>query len=444
MQSISSLPEAQRIQLVNSLTQWEAEQLLYDWEAWARPNQLPPPAEWYIWLLLSGRGFGKTRVGAELVIKWAKAGYSPIALVGKTKADVRDTMIELGESSILKVSPPWFKPEYEPSKRRVTWPNGVVAVIYSGDEPDELRGPQHAKAWVDELAKFKYAEEAWDNLMFGLRTGDKPQAVVTTTPRPIKIIKDIIKDPGTVVTRGHTLDNKANLAPTFLKYILDKYQGTRLGRQELDGEILDDNPGALWKRGQIDALRARQCPTLMRVAVGVDPEASNTEDSAETGIIVAGCAMVNDKLHGYVLDDLSIRESPNKWAMAAVTGYYKHKADTIVAEVNQGGDMVESTIHVADPDVPVKKIHASRGKFTRAEPVSALYEQGRVHHIGFFPDLEDQLCEWVPGNTSPDRLDALVHVLTELMLQESEPEEHEEIVIYDPLSEVERELNLGM
>lgn len=410
------LPEADRIKTIQSLSNKEAESLLYDWEFWARESQMPPDWDWYIWLILSGRGFGKTRIGNEQVINWARAGFNPIALVGQTKADVRDTIIELGESALLRISPPWFYPEYEPSKRRVTWPNGVVGIVYSGDEPDQLRGPQHAKAFVDELAKFKYPKETWDNLMFGLRVGENPQAVVATTPRPIKIIKELLEDKRVAVTRGHTLENRGNLAPEFLRYVLEKYEHTRLGRQELEGQILDDNPGALWKRSQIDDLRVRQHPTLIRIAVGVDPEASNTEESAETGIIVAGIALVNGQMHGFVLDDLSLRDTPSGWATAAITGYYKFRADRIVAEVNQGGDMVESTIHTVDPNTPVKKIHASRGKVTRAEPIAALGEQGRLHHVGFFSELEDQLCEWQPGDKSPDRLDAYVHVLTELML----------------------------
>jgi phage terminase large subunit-like protein len=418
--------EGARQRVIGKLSNQAAEELIYDWSYRARLKQLPPEWDWYIWLLLSGRGGGKTRTGAELVRTWAKEGYSPIALVGKTKADVRDTMVEVGESSILRVSPPWDMPQYEPSKRRLTWRNGVVGIIYSGDEPDELRGPQHQKAWVDELAKFKKAQESWDNLMFGLRMGKAPQAVVTTTPRPIQIIKDLIRDERTAdhptgrvaVTLGHTLENAKNLAPDFLKYIMRKYEGTRLGRQELAGEILDDNPNALWQRGQIDELRVTNHPALARVVVAIDPEATDTEDSAETGIIVAGIAPYMGSLHGYILADLTLRGSPNQWATAAVTGYYRNMADKIIGEVNNGGDMVGNTVKMIDASVPFKAVHASRGKYTRAEPVSALYEQGRVHHVGFFPDLEDQLCEWVPGDTSPDRLDALVWAITELMLEE--------------------------
>jgi phage terminase large subunit-like protein len=412
--SVASLPEAERRKLLNKLSQKEAMALLYDWEFWARPNQLIPPGDWFLWLLLTGRGFGKTRTGAENVCIFAKQGYTPIALVGQTKADVRDTMIEVGDSSILRISPPWFKPEYEPSKRRLTWPNGVIGIIYSGDEPDQLRGPQHAKAWVDELSKFRYPEDTWDNLEFGMRVGDKPQVIVSTTPRPIPIIKALVKDPSAVVTRGTSYENQANLSPSFIGRILGRYEGTRLGRQELRGEILEDNPDALWRRQAIDELRVRQNPPCSRVVVGVDPEATSGENSAETGIVVAGSAMQDGKLQGYVLDDLSIRASPNGWASAVITAYYKHKADLVIAEDNNGGEMVEYTIRSVDSKVPVKRIHASRGKYTRAEPISALYEQQKIHHVGFFSDLEDQMCEWVPGDKSPDRLDALVWSLTEL------------------------------
>ncbi len=434
------LPEQERQKAINSLSQKEAEALIYDWEFWARPKQLPPAWDWYIWLLLSGRGGGKTRTGAELTIKWAKEGFSPIALVGQTKADVRDTMVEVGDSSILKISPPWFRPEYESSKRRLTFPNGALAIIYSGDEPDQLRGPQHQKAWVDEISKFKYPQDTWDNLMFGLRVGAKPQVVVTTTPRPLKIIKALMQDNRAAVTRGHTLENRDNLAPDFLNYILGKYEGTRLGRQELAGEILDDNPEALWQRDRIDDLRVREHPDLIRVVVAIDPAVSSNEQSSDTGIIVAGIAQVGGTFHGYILADLTIKGTPDQWATAAVTGYYGAGADRIIGEVNNGGDMVEHTVRTVDPRVAFKKVHASRGKYTRAEPVSALYEQGRIHHVGFFPDLEDQLCEWVPGDKSPDRLDALVWGITELMLGEEEPEEA--IIVYDSMEAV-REMELA-
>lgn len=414
--SIALLPNREREKAIQALSQKEAEALLYDWEFWARPKQLPPDWDWYIWLLLTGRGGGKTRAGAELVVKWAHENYSPIALVGQTKSDVRDTMVEVGDSAILNIGDPAFKPEYEPSKRRLTFPNGVLAIIYSGDEPDQLRGPQHQKAWVDELSKFKYPRDTWDNLMFGLRVGDNPQAVVTTTPRPIKTIKDLIADNRTAITRGHTLENSANLAPDFLAYITRKYEGTRLGRQELAGEVLDDNPDALWNRDRIDELRVTKHPDLQRIVVAIDPQGTDTDETSDTGIIVAGIVTTDSIIHGYILADLTLSGSPSRWASAAVAGYHNFKADRIVGEVNFGGDMVEAIVRVVDKNIPFTKVHASRGKAIRAEPVSALYEQGRIHHVGFFPELEDQLCEWVPGDKSPDRLDALVWAIHELIL----------------------------
>ncbi|MCK9599550.1 MAG: terminase family protein [Sphaerochaeta sp.] len=410
------LPPAKARELVSSLSEEEALSILYDWSLWRRPNQTPPDIDWYIWLLLSGRGGGKTRVGSESVIEWAKAGYSPIALVGRTKADIRDTMVETGDSSILKCSPPWFMPVYEPTKRHLVWPNGVMAITYSGDEPDQLRGPQHMKAWVDELAKFENPVEMWDNLMLGLRIGDRPQVVVTTTPRPIPIIKQLEKDARVHLTRTHTLENRDNLAPDFLNFILERYEGTRLGRQELAGETLGDNPDSLWKREELEKHRVTKHPPLFLIVTSIDPAVSNTENSAETGIITAGIGYVGKQVHGYVLADHSLRGSPQQWGTAALSSYSSLKGDRIVAEVNNGGDMVESNIKTIDPNVQVKKLHATRGKYSRAEPVSALYEQGRVHHVGYFPELEDQLCEWVPGEKSPDRLDALVWCLTDLML----------------------------
>ena len=371
---------------------------------------MPPDGQWFGWLLRSGRGAGKTRTGAEWVINRAKDGpYYPIALVGQTKADVRDTMIEVGESSVLRISPPWFMPNYEPSKRRLTWPNGMIATAFSGDEPDQLRGPQHGSAWVDELAKFKYPDETWDNLEFGLRLGDNPQAVITTTPRPIPIIKQMLADDDVVDRVVSTYANIHNLAPSYIKRVIKRYEGTRLGRQELHGELLGDVPGALWTRDILEETRVTRHPEFVRVVVGVDPHAS----VGETGIVVAGLGADD---HGYVLDDLSTGGSPDNWARQAVTGYHKHDADRIAAEANNGGDMVISTILTVDGSVSTKKLWASRGKYTRAEPVAALYEQGRVHHVGMFAALEDEYCTWVPGEDSPNRLDAAVWALTELML----------------------------
>lgn len=334
------------------------------------------------------------------------------AIVAATAADVRDVVVE-GESGILNISIGSNRPKYEPSKRRLTWPNGTTATLFSADEPDRLRGPQHHWAICDELAAWR-RPETWDMLMFGLRLGQHPRVAIATTPRPTPIIKSLIIDPTCHVTRGSTYDNKANLAPAFFQQIVGKYEGTRLGRQELNAEILDDVPGALWTRAIVESTRVTKHPDLIRVVVGVDPHAS----TGESGIIVAGLG--TDK-HGYILDDLSTGGSPDTWARQAVTGYHKYKADRIAAEANNGGDMVITTILTVDSNVATKKLWASRGKQTRAEPVAALYEQGRVHHVGMFASLEDELCTWVPGETSdsPNRLDAAVWAITELMLEQT-------------------------
>lgn len=383
------------------------------WTFLAHTGQIPPKDRpWSVYLMRSGRGGGKTRAGSEWVLQRVREGYRSIALVGQTAADVRDTMIELGESSIMKVARPHERPVYEPSKRRVTFPNGAVAVAYNGDEPDQLRGPQHDSAWLDELAKFRYPDECWDNLMFGLRLGPNPQVFVTTTPRPIPIIRRLLTDKDTIDVRFSTYENAENLSPIFLERIRERYEGTRLGRQELGGEVLDDNPGALWKRDVIENLRVREHPPLVRIITAVDPAVTNKEDSDETGIVTAGIAASG---HCYVLEDSSLQGSANQWAVAAVRSYHKHKADRIVGEVNNGGDLVEVNIRTVDPAVPYEPVTASRGKIIRAEPVSALYEQGKVHHVGTFPQLEDQMCEWVPGEKSPDRMDALVWAITKLI-----------------------------
>ena len=404
-----------------SLTPEEAEAFIYDWGYWARPEQVPPPGDWVTWLIQAGRGWGKTRVGAEWVRSEVESGRRQrFALVARTAADARDVMVE-GSSGLLSVCPPWNRPKYEPSKRRVTWPNGALATLYSADEPDLLRGPQHDGAWVDELASWRFPD-AWDQLQFGLRLGTNPQVVVTTTPRPTKLIRDLAADPTTIVTRGKSLDNKGNLAAAFFTKIVNKYQGTRLGRQELDGELLEDNPGALWKRANIDKNRIKDAPKLRRIVVAGDPAVTNNPDSDETGIVVAGIGTENPP-HFYILDDLSLSASPDTWARALVMGYLKHQADRIIGEVNNGGDLIETTIrHVEIEGKPVgrnasyKAVHATRGKVIRAEPISALYEQDRCHHVGAFPILEDQLCDWDPTTStkSPDRLDALVWALTEL------------------------------
>ena len=404
---------------IAELTEAEALAILHDWPTWARPDQLAPESDWDVWLIMTGRGWGKTRTAAQQVCAWAEAGNDPyIHLVARTAADARDTMVE-GESGILAISHPSRRPVYEPSKRRITWPNGTKATLFSAEEPDALRGPQCYKWWADEVASWKYMQDTWDMLQFGARLGAHPQGIVTTTPRPVRVLKDLVKrvESGRVVmTRGHTRDNAQNLAPQFMAQILDRYAGTRLGRQELDGEILDDNPRALWRRAWIDAARVDKAPDgYQRVVVAVDPGIKSKEGSDATGIVVCG---KDWRGQYYVVDDCTMIGTPREWALAVSAAYKRHQADRIVAEVNQGGEMVEHVIQSVDASLPVKMVHASRGKQLRAEPVSALAEQGKIHHVGFLGLLEDELCEWDPADAnapSPNRLDACVYGITELM-----------------------------
>lgn len=421
-QLLAQLPEEDRKRLLDSLSKEAKAKLKYNWEFWARPDQLPPPGDWTTWLVLAGRGFGKTRMGAEWVRKMAFENPGcRIALVAETAADARKVMVD-GESGILNISPPDFKPEYFPTNRQLVWPNGSIAETYNATEPDQLRGPQHHFAWADELAKWDKMQDSWDQLQFGLRLGKNPRQIVTTTPRPLPLIKSLVVDPSVYVTKGRTMDNLSNLPSSFLDYVQEKYGGTRLGRQELEGEILNDIPGALWSRTAIDENRLKEPPEdLERVIVAVDPATSSQEGSDEHGIVVVGLARdVDGYARGYVLDDASTRGTPEEWAKRAVQMYRKWSADKIVAEKNQGGEMVLSVLKTADRSVPVRLVHASRGKVIRAEPISALYEQRRVHHVGRFDQLEDQMCTFSPDNVrgssmgSPDRVDALVWGLTEL------------------------------
>ncbi len=424
------MPEKERQTWLASLTDEEKAELKWHWQFWARKNQRTPQGAWNTWLVMSGRGFGKTRIGSEWIrenvcgtspLAAPPSGWRRIALVAETAADARDVMV-LGDSGILASHPKDYRPEWSPTNRRLTWPNGVEAWVYNATEPDQLRGPQHHAGWVDELAKFRYMQETWDQLQFGLRLGNHPQALVTTTPRPLPLIKRLILDPDTVVTKGSTLDNQANLAANTIKQLYERYGGTRLGRQELEGEVLDDVPGALWNRDSIDGSRVGEVPLNMeRVFVAVDPAVSNNEGSDEHGIIVVGLARDKDGYaRGYVLEDGTVRGTPEDWARKAVSLYRSWSADKIIAEKNQGGLMVESTIKSVDRTVPVKLVHASRGKYVRAEPISALYEQGRVHHVGRLDLLEDQMCMFsadmlrTASNGSPDRVDALVWGLTEI------------------------------
>ena len=432
-ESLASLPERERLEALADLSRGEAEGLLWDWTFWARPNQLPPAGDWLTWLILAGRGFGKTRVGAEWVrtnvcgsTPLGRGRYRQIALIAETAADAREVMVgdgkEAGEGSgILQVHPPDFRPVYEPSKRRLTWPNGAIATLYNAVEPDQLRGPQHDAAWCDELAKWKYAQATWDQLQFGLRVGETPRIVITTTPRPIKLLKAIIAEASTATTYGRTQDNVLNLSPSFLSVVMKRYQGTRLGRQELDAEILEDIPGALWSHALIDGARvAGPPPALKRVVVGVDPSGGDGADNDEVGIVAAG---LGHDGQGYILEDGSGKLGPDAWGRRAVAVYYRHDGDRIVAEKNFGGDMVAHVIRTVDPGVPIKLVTASRGKAVRAEPVAALYEQGKVHHVGAHVALEDEMTSWEPlsSTRSPNRVDALVWAISELMLEPPGP-----------------------
>jgi phage terminase large subunit-like protein len=407
------MPVAEGQQFLANLTEKAAYHLKYDWSWFSRPEQqLPvvvPP--FVTWLILAGRGWGKTRTGAETVREWVKTNKY-VNLIGATLDDARDIMIE-GESGILAICPRDERPRYV--GRKLLWPNGAKSLIFTADEPDRLRGKQHMKFWADELCAWRYAE-SWDQANLGLRIGTSPQCVVTTTPKPTKELKALVVDPTTYVTKGFTDDNYHNLSPVFINKIISKYRGTRLGRQELDAEILDDNPGALWKRKQIDDLRVKAHPDLKRIVIAIDPAATSNPDSDETGIVAAGLGVDN---HGYILDDLTLRGTPEEWAQCAVTNYHRLRADRIIGETNNGGEMVETVIRMKDRNVPFTAVHASRGKITRAEPISALYEQGKVHHVGYFPQLEDQMCDYDPKTAkySPDRMDALVWALTELMAE---------------------------
>ncbi|OJH43788.1 DNA-packaging protein [Paracoccus sp. SM22M-07] len=400
-------------------------------EFWALPHQLPPEGDWKSWVIMGGRGAGKTRAGSEWVRQMvegptvdAPGQCHRAALVGETFDQVREVMV-FGESGILACSPPDRRPVWEAGRRRLVWANGATATVYSAHEPEALRGPQFDAAWVDELAKWKKAEDVWDMLQFALRLGAHPQQVITTTPRNVGVLKRILGNASTVVTHAPTDANRAYLAESFLAEVQSRYGGTRLGRQELDGVLLDDIEGALWTTAVLESARVDQLPKLDRVVVAVDPSVTNGRASDECGIVVAGVVMEGEPRdwRAYVLEDASVRGGPSDWARAAIAAMDRHGAERLVAEVNQGGDMVESVIRQIDPLVPFKALRASRGKGLRAEPVAALYEQGRIRHArqGGLGRLEDQMCQMTvrgfEGRGSPDRLDAMVWAMHELMIE---------------------------
>ncbi len=396
------------------------EALRADWRRIARPNQLPPPGDWRVWLLLAGRGFGKTRTIVEFVRAEVEAGRAcRIALLAATSSDCRDVLVS-GHSGILNVFPEQSRPTYEPTKRLLTWPNGAIATMYSADEPDRLRGPQFDLAICDELAAWRYPE-ALDMLLLGLRIGKNPRVAIATTPRATKVIRDLLAREGkdVVVTRGSTLENSENLAPAYVEQIIERYKGTRLERQEIFGEVLEDTPGALWNRDIVEQTRVEDAPKdLQRIVVAIDPAGSSEEGADETGIIVSGLGADG---HGYVLEDLSGRYTPTEWARRALGAYHVWKADRIIAEQNYGGEMVKATIEAVDASVPVTTISSSRGKVLRAEPIAAFFEQRKAHMVGSHPELEDQACRFTSDwqrsrDGSPDRVDAMVFALADLML----------------------------
>jgi phage terminase large subunit-like protein len=422
---LRNLPDDEVASILKQLGPKKAAELQHDWSFWARPEQLEPDGNWNTWVALAGRGWGKTRAGSEWVRHRIRSGDKIVHCVAPTKGDVRRVMVE-GDSGLLNVC--WEGdetyrgkhigyPVWSPTNNSLTWENGAKAVFFSAEDPERLRGPQAYSAWCDELCAWRNAQDTWDMMMFGLRLGRHPKVFVTTTPKTTKLIRNILGDEKTVVSKGSTYDNAANLADTFLDAVRKTYEGTRLGRQELYAEILDEASGALWNRGLLAKceIDKDEVPTLNRIVVAIDPAVTANAESDMTGIIVAG---VDVNGTAYVLEDHTGRYTPQQWASKAIQLYRDHMADRIVAERNQGGDMVRHTLHTEDETVPVKLVHASRGKMARAEPVSALYEQGKVKHVRGLNDLEDQMVQWEPLGSigSPDRLDALVWALTDLSL----------------------------
>jgi len=418
---LSELDESARADIISSLTDDEAIDASSDWFLQARREQIAPLWDWFIWIVMAGRGWGKNYSGSNWLVNQHVAKQAKnSAIIAATSADLRRFCVE-GPSGILSLAPNWFRPEYKPATSKLIWPDGAITSLFTSEIPDRLRGPNLDKVWCDELAAWRYLDETWEMLQLCLRYGT-PQCLVTTTPRPRKVLKELMKRIRSIenptgdvaITSGSTYDNADNLPARFVNEIIAQYKGTKLERQEIFGELLPEFEGALWNYALLDECRIDECPTLTRIGVGVDPAISSDEGSDLTGILAAG---IGPNRHGYVIGEHSLRASPEVWARKVVTVYKELKADFIVAEKNQGGEMVEATIKAVDDSVNVQLVHASRGKITRAEPIAAFYEQHRVHHIGTFPDLEDEMTLFLPGRLkkSPDRTDALVWVLTELM-----------------------------
>jgi phage terminase large subunit-like protein len=420
-EALARLPLGARRAVLETIDERTAVSLLHDWRVWARPNQLPPDGEWDGWLVMAGRGFGKNRLGAEFVHDEVLSGRAGrVALIARTSADVRDTLVE-GEAGIMTVAKPWAVPTYEPSKRRITWPNGAKATTFGAEEPALLRGPEHDLVWGDEVSTWQY-EEAWHNAMLGLRIGRARWLATMTpkrTPLVLRLLADAERAPDKIrVTYGSTYDNLSNLAPSYIERVVRFYEGTTLAGQELYGKLLTDDPDALFKRDVVHRHRwLKDPPPMDLVVVAVDPAASATQASDETGIVAGGRFYVDGVAHAVVIADRSGVFAPEEWSARVARLYDELKADEVVGEANNGGDMVVSVIRHVLPSAKVEKVHASRGKRVRAEPVSVLYQQGRVHHLGQLPELEDQMCTWVPGRDadSPDRLDALVWLVTRLL-----------------------------
>jgi predicted phage terminase large subunit-like protein len=424
---LRSLPREQVEAAVRQMTPSEAEALRWEWSFWARDSQLEPPGDWFIWLLRSGRGFGKTRTASEAVRKWAVSGkYRQILIAGRTASDVRSQQIE-GPGGLLSVHAPWERPKYEPSKRQIVWPNGTIGIIRYGAEPDSFRGFEGGAAALDEVFHWANPQLAWETLIFGMREASADMRIlVTSTPLTTEFCRDFMKQPGLVMTTGSTFENSANLNPKALAAYRARYDGTRMGRQELYGELLEDNPGALWRHEWISKHRVDKVPcALKRIVVAVDPAASYGEKSDETGIVVAGLGVDG---RGYVLADYSLRAHPDEWARKVVWAYRKHNANLVVAEKNNGGNMVEHTLRMVEKGLPLKCIHAKQGKRVRGEPVSTLYEQGLVAHAGGeskgqqdrhpLYELELQMTAVEPGGDEhDDRIDAVVYAITELLVE---------------------------